>query len=270
MATEKINKPKTAAPKTYEVTVLTVSDLHQSRILYEELVRAIAKHKPDVVAFIGDFLHAGDDFEDRLSLEECAAIISALPPKVVFARGNHEDENWVEFAKHWKSSKKPLIALNGETFKFGPLVMVGFPCMLGDETHFLEGREPLPYDTDDWLMPLIRMHGAPARSLWLVHEPPRGTPLSCAGSVVEGHQEWTDAIERFNPILVIAGHDHITPIKNSRWHCKIKNTTCVNVGQSAHGPLHFTIIKATFLDGQPCLPSRIQIKAYPAGETVCV
>ena len=91
MATEKINKPKTAAPKTYEVTVLTVSDLHQSRILYEELVRAIAKHKPDVVAFIGDFLHAGDDFEDRLSVEECAAILSALPPTVVFTRGNHED-----------------------------------------------------------------------------------------------------------------------------------------------------------------------------------
>jgi len=252
------------------VTVLTVTDLHQSRKLYEELTLAVSSHKPDVVAVVGDFLHAGEDFEGRLTVQQCAATFSALPSEVIFVRGNHEDESWIEFAKNWRSTERPLIALNGEAFRFGPLVAVGFPCMLGDETYFLEGRDPLPYETDEWLMALVRMHGSPARTLWLVHEPPKGTPLSRAGSVVEGQQEWTDAIEHFNPMLVICGHDHITPPKKGRWHCKIKNTTCVNVGQSDHGPLHFTIIKATFLDAQPRLPSRIEVTAYPVGRTVCV
>jgi Icc-related predicted phosphoesterase len=114
------------------------------------------------------------------------------------------------------------------------------------------------------------MHGAPARSLWLIHEPPKGTPLSQAGSVVEGHQKWTDAIERSNPMLVISGHDHITPIKNKRWHCKINNSTCVNVGQSDHGLLHFTVIKAIFTSASPSLPSIIEVSAFPANETICI
>jgi Icc-related predicted phosphoesterase len=263
-------KPKTSAPNIVEVTVLTVSDLHQSRKLYEELTKAVALHKPDVVAVVGDCLHAGEDFKDRLTVQQCAATISALPAEVVFARGNHEDENWVEFAKHWRCTKRPLVALNGEAFKTGPLVIVAFPCMLGDESHFLEGRDPLPYDTEEWLLPLLRLHGAPARTLWLIHEPPKGTPLSQAGSVVEGQQEWTDAIERFNPMLVVSGHDHITPQKTKRWHCKIKNSTCVNIGQSDHGPLHFTLVKAKFASASPCLPSAVEVTAFPANETICI
>jgi len=261
-------KTKTTTPKTTEVTVLTVADLHQSKKLYEELVQAVAQHKPDVVALVGDCLHAGEDFQGRLTIQQCAATLNSLPSEVVFTRGNHEDENWVAFAKHWRSTKHSLVTLNGEVFKFGPLVVVGFPCMLGDESYFLEGREPLPYETDEWIMPLLRMHGSSARSLWLIHEPPKGTPLSAAGSVVEGHQEWTDAIERCNPLLVISGHDHLTPIKKNRWHCKINNSTCVNVGQSDHGPLHFILVKAKFSSASPSPPSAIEVSAFPANATI--
>ena len=263
-------KPKTTAPNKVEVTVLTVADLHQSRKLYEELGQAVALHKPDVVAVVGDCLHAGEDFKNRLTGQQCAATLNALPAEVIFVRGNHEDENWVEFAKHWRCAKRPLVALNGEVVKFGPLVVVGFPCMLGDESCFLEEREPRPYDTEEWLLPLLRMHGAPARTLWLIHEPPKGTPLSAAGSVVEGQQEWTDAIERFNPTIVISGHDHITPQKTKLWHCKIKNSTCINVGQSDHGPLHYTVIKAKFTSASPSLPSQMTVTAYPCKETISI
>lgn len=263
--------PKKPVTTADEVTVLTVADLHQSRKLYEELVQAVALHKPDVVALVGDCLHAGEDFKGRLTVQQCAATLNALPcQEVVFARGNHEDENWVEFAKYWRSTKRPLVALNGEVFTFGPLVVVGFPCLLGDESHFLEEREPLPYDTSEWLMPLIRLQGAPARSLWLVHEPPKGTPLSKAGSVVEGNQEWTDAVENFNPMLVISGHDHLTPQKTKRWHCKLGTTTCINVGQTDHGPLHYCVVKAQFGAATPCLPLGIEVSAFPANQTVCI
>ena len=248
--------------------MLTVADLHQSRNLYDELVQAVALHKPNVVAVLGDCLHAGEDFKDRLTVQQCAATLNAQPAEVIFVRGNHEDENWTEFAMHWRSTKRPLVALNGEVFKFGPLVVVGFPCLLGDESHFLDGRDPLPYETDEWLSPLIRMHGKPTRTLWLVHEPPKGTVLSAAGSVVEGNQEWTDAIEQVSPFLVISGHDHMTPQKTKLWHCKLGTSTCVNVGQSEHGPLRYAIVKAQFGAATPCLPTEVSVTAYPQKETV--
>ena len=36
--------------------VLTVTDLHQSRALGEALRAAVERHRPDVVAFVGDVL----------------------------------------------------------------------------------------------------------------------------------------------------------------------------------------------------------------------
>ncbi len=115
-------KPKKPAPNINEVTVLTVSDLHQSRKLFEELAQAVKFHKPNLIAVVGDCLHAGEDFKARLTVQQCADILNAQPSEVLFVRGNHEDENWVEFAKHWRRSKRPLHALNGEVFRFGPLI----------------------------------------------------------------------------------------------------------------------------------------------------
>jgi hypothetical protein len=45
--------------KTTGVTVLTAADLHQSRQLYQDLRDAVEKHRPEVVALVGDFLHVG-------------------------------------------------------------------------------------------------------------------------------------------------------------------------------------------------------------------
>lgn len=162
----------------------------------------------------------------------------------------------------------PLVTLHGQTFKRGPLVIVGFPCLLGWEDYFIALREPLSFEAEEWLRPLLRLHGAAFRTLWLMHEPPAGTPLSAADSVVAGNQEWSEAIEYFNPRLVVCGHDHVTPIRSKKWHCRIGSSTCVNVGQSDRGPLRFTVIKARFQNDTPSLPIGMQITAFPTDESI--
>ena len=92
----------------------------------------------DVVAMVGDCLHMGEDMENRLNVEECAAALSSLPcEEIVFVRGNHEDENWLKFAKCWHRSTRRLTTLHGEVFKIGQLAIVGFPCLLGSEEFFI-------------------------------------------------------------------------------------------------------------------------------------
>lgn len=264
MATQK-HKPEIA------ITMLTVADLHQSRELYRQLSLAVAKHRPDMVAIVGDCLHAGDDMEGRLTTAECATAIAALACKgIVFVRGNHEDENWDVFKRHWPQAKKLLLTLHGEAFRHGPLTVVGWPCLLGSEDSFIAPRASLCFEPDDWLKPLMRLHGASFRTLWLMHEPPQGTPLSAANSVVAGNQEWTAAIRDFQPRLVICGHDHVTPIRTKRWHCRIGATTCINVGQTDHGPLRHCVIKFRFNNDSPSLPAAIQATAFPMNETILI
>jgi len=141
------------------VTVLTVTDLHQDRRLYEELAHAVTQHKPDIVAIVGDCLHAGEDMQGRLSVTECAKRLHDLPcQEVVFVRGNHEDENWTEFAEYWRKRTRPLHTLHGDIFKIGPLCILGFPCYMGDESHFLEKRKPL-FGASKWIRALSKVHG---------------------------------------------------------------------------------------------------------------
>jgi Icc-related predicted phosphoesterase len=233
------------------------------------LGEVVAKHKPDVVALVGDFLHAFDDSKGRMTVEDCAGLLSKLPcGEIVFVRGNHEDEAWWLFVEAWNKSGRPLHALHGQVFSRGPLTIVGFPCNMGDETAFIGDREPLAYDSDDWLPEVILPTGRAGRILWLMHEPPSGTPLSKRGSVVEGNPEWVQAIKRFSPWLTISGHDHRTPIQSGRWHYRLGQTTCVNVGQTDDGPLHYCLVEAEFESEAPSLPTRMTVTAYPWQETV--
>ena len=48
------------------IKILTVTDLHRVRALYEQLARAVESHQPDIVALVGDFLDAGGDHPDQL------------------------------------------------------------------------------------------------------------------------------------------------------------------------------------------------------------
>ena len=252
-----------------KITVLTVTDLHRRSVLLQELHAAVVRHRPSIVALVGDFLHAFDDNKGRVSVEDCAGLISKLPAEeIIFVRGNHEDEAWWEFANAWNAIGRPLRTLHGERYSHGPLTLVGFPCLMGDESAFLGARPLLALESDEWLPEVILPAGRAARTLWLMHEPPAGTPLSERGSLVEGNQEWVQAIERFSPWLTISGHDHQTPIRTGRWHHRIGQTTCVNVGQTDNVPLHYCLIEAEFESASPSLPSRMQVTAYPWQETL--
>jgi Icc-related predicted phosphoesterase len=252
-----------------KLTLLTVTDLHRRAVLFEALSEAVAERKPDILALVGDFLHAFNDEQGRVTTEECARLLSKLPcPEIVFVRGNHESANWLFFAEEWRKSGRPLHALNGEVFVRGPLTFVGFPCLMGDETEFIGGREPLAMDPAEWLPKVIRRTGSAARILWLMHEPPAGTPLSSPASVVEGNLEWVWAIKHFSPWLTISGHDHLTPIHSDRWHHRIGQTICVNAGQTVSGPLHYCLVEVAFRSVSPSLPTRMAVTAYPWEETV--
>ena len=251
------------------VKILTASDLHRGKRLYDELRRAVVAHKPDVVALVGDVLDAMGMTTEQHSSSEAAEVLSGLAcHELVFVRGNHEDMDWWEFAEVWAKTGRKFIALHGEAFVHGPLVSVGFPCGLGDETAYLGMRDPLPEPPDRWLSPLLNRYGPAMRTLWLMHEPPTGTPLTVKSGPVSGNPAWNEAIARFSPLLTISGHDHQSPIKNKRWYYRVGETTCVNLGQSGTGPLHYGLVEAQFAKGTPCLPSHMRISAFPWGETI--
>lgn len=243
--------------------VLTATDLHQVKAKYESLAAAVKAHQPDVLALVGDFLDMVG-VEDRFTVEECAGFLTKLPCRdILFIRGNHEDANWWEFAEAWSKTGRSLNALHGESLISGPLLMVGFPCAMGNDTAFLGTREPLPEDAVVWLSKLLRKHGPAMRTLWLIHETPTGTPLSQRNSPVAGNPDWNSAIERFSPWLTISGHDHQTPLNNKCWNHRIGQTICVNVGQSESGPLHYCLVEAEFAGTKVSLPTKLKVTAYP-------
>ena len=133
--------------------MLTVTDLHRSAGLLMELKEVVAQRKPDVVALVGDFLHAFDDNGGRMTVEDCAGLLSKLPcTEIVFVRGNHEDDAWWLFAEAWNKSGRPLHALHGQVFTHGPLTILGFPCHMGDETVTVQNLEIARIDADRKLL----------------------------------------------------------------------------------------------------------------------
>jgi Icc-related predicted phosphoesterase len=242
--------------------VLTVADLHRDRELYRLLSEAVEHNEPDVVALVGDFLDSTGETEGKLAVEDCARNLSRLSrAEVVFVRGNHEDSAWWQFAESWQESGRELHLLEGACFTTGPLVMVGFPCLMfrGDGL-----VTDLPVNPDAWLPKVLRPHLPAARALWLMHEPPYGTVLSEFKGPVSGQCEWRRAIGRFSPRLVVFGHDHNTPRRKKEWHCRIDDGThCVNVGQTTSGPLHYAVVEMTFRGDTAGLPEHTVVTAYP-------
>lgn len=251
------------------VRVLTVTDLHQSLRLYGQLAEAVRVHRPDVVAFLGDFLDVPARGTGLLTVEECAVAIAGLDvPEVVLVRGNHEDWNYLTFAEALKATGRVVVTLHGEEHVRGPMTMVGFPTQLGDETAFTLQKPPLGTHPGGWLPRLVRRLGPPARTVWLLHEPPSGTPLTVSAGPISGNPEWSEAIRRYTPWLVVFGHDHATPVTRGRWHHREGDTLVVNVGQPHDGVLHYALIDGEFQGAAPSLPRRLTVHAFPWDQTV--
>lgn len=258
------------------VKVLTVADIHRRATHYTALRKVVTCHNPDIVAFVGDFLHAFDDNAGRLTPQECASVIGGLPcSEILFVRGNHEDDQCWEFFYACRSTGRKLHLLHRQALACGPLVTVGFPCLLGDETGFVDplvsGQSPAQVSGPaDWLPNVLRSSGAASRSLWLMHEPPAGTQLTQRTGPAAGCPEWTEAIESYRPKLVVTGHDHFTPIRSKRWHDTLGDTHVVNVGQTANGELHYALVEAQFPSEKPGLPSHLKVTAFPVDEQLVV
>lgn len=251
--------------------VLAVTDLHQSQALYAELSGVVARLRPDVLALVGDFLDCTGLEHPQLTSQECAQVIARFKvPNVLFIRGNHEDYNWLEFEPACHRSGRKLLKLHGQAATFGPAVVVGFPCYLGNDDPFAGDQVDRPYDPNVWLPKVLTEFGPAMRTLWLMHETPVGTPLSNPNSVVAGNSDWNVAIERFSPLLTISGHDHLTPLRTGTWIHRLGSTICVNVGQTEAGPLHYTLVEAEFSSDIPSLPSRMRVTAFPRNESVDV
>lgn len=151
------------------VRLLTAADLHQRAGLYQRLEDAVERHQPDLVALVGDFLDVPGTGAGLLPVRECAHALARLPTgEIIFIRGNHEDMDWLTFADAWAGTGRRLHALHGESFRLGPLVVVGFPCLLGNDLAFTLGKPPLP-PLDAWLPRRMRTLGPAGRTLWLMH-----------------------------------------------------------------------------------------------------
>jgi Icc-related predicted phosphoesterase len=255
--------PEQQPAASANVKVLTVTDLHLKRVLYGELRAAVERHHPDAVCLIGDFLDAEDlpPSNVRLTPTAAALALAALPCECVAVRGNHETwDNFPEFDAAWRTTGRKLNALHGSAVRVGQLTIIGFPCGLGDEGAYAAGRELDPYGQEEWLSELLLVTGPAGRALWLQHEPP------CRG--IAAHEacdsEFREAIELYQPLVTVSGHDHSTPLKTGRWRTKIGDTIAVNAGQrveagkASAGPLIYCTMEFEFPNGRPRLASRIQ------------
>jgi len=237
--------------------VLTVADLHQRRSLYTQLEEAVALHKPDVVALVGDFLDGWVPPPvgvDLISATDAALALAALPCEIVMVRGNHETEtNWSAFELAWQATGRPLHALHGTSVNIGGLQIVGFPCCTGNDNAYAKTRPLEDYNADYWLGSIIFHFGAAARGLWLMHEPP--TRELAAGWAYCA--EWERAIRTFEPLVAVSGHDHAEPFRTERWWTTVSKTVVVNLGQRVYpqpGRLLYVTVDFRFeADGTPRL-----------------
>jgi len=240
--------------------VLAVSDLHQRKSLLAQLGRAVDQHRPEVVAVVGDFLDGMEpqDGPGMITAAECARHLSALSAEVVIVPGNHDDLHWNEFQAAW--GDKPLNALNGGVYQHGPLLIVGFPCLTGSDEHYRVGRRVRTYDPDLWLHSLLQAH-PPARTLWLMHEP----PSSKLAAEYLFQREWAAAVREYQPLLTVSGHDHVTVLERNTFYARSGRTLMLNAGQRVYpvpGTLCFFVIDFEFPGHIPSLPARFRFSRF--------
>jgi len=218
---------------------ITITDLHQHVDLFRQLMDAVEIHRPDAILSGGDFLHRPYS-PNSLSRADLARSLRRAKVPLIMARGNHEGHNWTPFADFLPEA----VTLHAERRVVGGVPVIGFPCPIDDDSEF-RGERPYHHSLLDWL-PRVSAPGKAASDIWLSHIPPLGAGLADANADrYGGTRELTAAIRVFQPRLVISGHDHNTPLDSGRWHTRIGNTICVNLGQEVaddqEGGLHYGV-----------------------------
>ena len=251
-----------------KIRVLTAADLHCSPRLFADLAYAVAKFRPDVTALVGDFLDGNDPDEfcwTRYKPKQAAAKLAEMDTKMLFKLGNHDVGCWDAFHEAWVETGRQAIVPNASAVSFGPLVIVGFPCLVGWHENLDGVTNPFARDYESWLPDLLERHQAAARSLWLMHEPPH--PQLCEEWAFSA--PWREAIERYQPAIAVSGHDHRTPRLTGIWNAKLGNSVCINAGQRLKpfpGPLSHCILDFEFDSSEPSLPRSVKFERYETAD----
>jgi hypothetical protein len=222
------------------IRVLNLAGVRQSRRHYRWLSAAVAEHKPDVVAMVGDFIgpQVLTSHPYCPTLDEVAEQLSALRAgHLLFVRANHKEEEWRRLTAAWPFEKRPLVAPCAAACTIGPLAIVGFPCQLDWEGPWCEtlsrrgneivpdpsqpGRNRPPLKPNLWPLALLQATGPAGRTLWLMHEPPFAEPIAAA---VCRNPRWAHVVKRCRPLVATSAHDHHTPLESGIWHARLGET----------------------------------------------
>lgn len=251
---------------------IALADIHQSEEKWKQLAEAVRNHKPDFTLVAGDLLPKENGILGQLTympyLKDCAKVIKDAGSELVIIPGN--DDNQLATPELEEGDKKGLWHyLPDRTRQIGGLTFCGCPWIrdypfaykywvapespgnmaiskfqLGPPLLINEENEIIEIDDLEIYLKkklsiaesLEKLGGSicnPARSIWLIHEPPAGLDLDlCATGERVGSKVVYDYLMRFQPLLSVHGHIHEAPKYNGGiWSGRIGRTVAVQPGQ---------------------------------------
>lgn len=253
------------------VTVLTVSDLHCSKPLYEQLLVAVSHHKPDIVVLAGDSIHWSGDSSAYLNVGDCAEGIGRLPcRKIAFIEGNHDLEVWSAFLAAWQKQPNPerLQILAPGILQHGQLMVVGLPCDISGADKSITGWHYGDANLSEWINKSVEYYGVPFKTLWFIHEPPSGTPLTPQQGFYRGSDTTLKLLQKYQPRFVVSGHEHAHPRHIGMWYTNIGTSTLIDTGQDPDGILQYCVFRFQYDSYSPSEHGSVEVNAFPCGQTI--
>lgn len=225
-----------------------VSDLHARADLYVQLSSVCDRERPQALIYAGDFLDASDS-KDRLTPGEVGLIVSKFNCRInIFVEENHDWDGMHSLEEKLQFTSAEYMTLSGQAIGICNSTFAGFPCSLSPRDRF--GVDGQPW-TKNWLDQIAIKT---KQTTWISHEAPISSLVSGQrGTCTEGSYELSEAIHRWQPDLVICGHEHYPQAQ----YDKIGRTQIINSGQPGDS-LHYTRITSS--------PEGIQAKVISAGK----
>lgn len=251
---------------------MVLADVHQSAVKWRLLVETVREQKPDLVAIAGDLLPKDEGILAQLSyipaLKEYASAIRTAGAELILIAGNDDNQlvvpelekgdreglwhyaadrvrevggyqfcgcPWIRdypfVYKYWVAAEtgdNPCI----DDFQMGPPVIINRHNEL-EEIPDLEAYLKSKPSIDASLEDMFGQLKDPARSIWLIHQPPVDMGFDLCGSGARaGSSAVYDFLLRRQPLLSVHGHIHEAPLVNGNiWAKNLGRTLCIQAGQ---------------------------------------
>jgi Icc-related predicted phosphoesterase len=218
------------------VRVLLVSDLHYSLPQFDWVVRAAPSF--DLVALAGDHL----DISSPVSLDAQIVVILQYfslirdATHMAASSGNHDltgpDAHGEQAALWLAEARQAGIRTDGDSWLLGDTLITICPWWDGPI-----GRDAL--EAHLAAAAAVRL----GRWIWVYHWPPLGSPTCWTGRRDYGDTELGGWINEYRPNVVLTGHVHEPPFKQTgSWADRIGDTWIFNPGrQIGPVPTHIEI-----------------------------